>query len=86
MIKRHEIKLQVIELIKMFSCGLNLDCIDEIDIINDVIQSSIVFVSFIVEIESHFNIEILDDFLDANFFRKINDIVDIVYKMINKDD
>ena len=41
MIKRHEIKLQVIELIKMFSCGLNLDCIDEIDIINDVIQFKI---------------------------------------------
>ena len=79
MISKEEIKNKVVDLIKSVSIDTQVENIDEADIIDDFLLSSIVFISLIVEIEQFFNIEIADEYLDMNLFRKIDQIVDIIY-------
>lgn len=48
------------------------------DALSDYITDSISFISFIVELENYFNIEISDTFLGENQWETFNDIGEIV--------
>ena len=84
MISREEIKNRVVDLIKSVSIDPQIENIDDADIIEDFLLSSIIFISLIVEIEKNFDIEIADEYLDMNVFRKIDQIVDIIYIMVEE--
>ena len=84
MISREEIKNRVVDLIKSVSIDPQIENIDDADIIEDFLLSSIIFISLIVEIEKNFDIEIADEYLDMNVFRKIDQIVDIIYIMLEE--
>ena len=84
MISREEIENRVVDLIKSVSIDPQIENIDDADIIEDFLLSSIIFISLIVEIEKKFDIEIADEYLDMNVFRKIDQIVDIIYIMLEE--
>lgn len=78
-----KIKLQIIDLINEIFVEKPIgDICDSIDVVYDVLQSSIVFITFIVELEKKFGVEISDNYLDMEHFRNIDDIVDIVCEMM----
>lgn len=56
----------------------NIENVNQIDIINDLGLDSITFILVVVEIETHFNIEIPDEMLLPENFRCIDNIVSIV--------
>lgn len=47
--------------------------------LSDFIEDSVQFVSFIVELEEEFHIEIPDDYLILGSFQDINDVCEIIY-------
>lgn len=80
------IKREVIELIsELFKGkGVDIDIIEHMDLINAGVMDSITFISIIVEIESHFNIEIPDDILLLENFKSVDNVVSIVNNELSK--
>ncbi len=73
------------DLVKLFcnlfeSYNLDKDLIEYIDLKDDLGMDSITFVSFVVEIEAHFNIVISDELLLVENFRNIDNITDIIIR------
>lgn len=79
------IKNEVIFLIsELFSDkGFDTDIIEYIDLIDDAGMDSITFISIVVEIEAKFNIIVPDEMLQIDYFRSVNDIVEIVAKELD---
>lgn len=76
------------ELINLISAlfnkkGFDTDLIEHADLVNDLGIDSITFISMVVEIESHFNIEVPDDFLLMDYFKNIDAIVKIIEDAIS---
>lgn len=80
------IKQEVIELIsELFKDkGFDIDIIEYVDMIDDLGMDSITFISIVVEVESHFNIEIPDDMLLPENFKCVDDIVSVVANKLSK--
>ena len=74
------IKQEVIELIsELFKDkGFDIDIFEYVDLIDDLGMDSITFISIVVEIEAHFGIEVPDDILLMDRFKKIDNIVNII--------
>jgi acyl carrier protein len=62
----------------------NYENMDDIFII-DHIDDSIQFISFIIEIETKFNIEIPDEYLGAGEFETLKDVSNMVKMLVNPD-
>lgn len=56
--------------------------IDEDMELENYIQDSLQFMSFIVELEQHFNVEIPDDLLLFEHFEKVSDVVNIISEIL----
>ena len=80
------IKQEVIEVIsELFkNKGFDIDLLEYVDLINDLGMDSITFISIVVEIEAHFDIEVPDDMLLLEKFKCVDDIVSIVENEISK--
>ena len=80
------IKQEVIELIsELFKDkGFDIDIIEYVDLIDDLGMDSITFISIVVEVEAHFNIEVPDDMLLLENFKCVADIVSIVKNELSK--
>ena len=74
------IKQEVIELIsELFKDkGFDIDILEYVDLIDDLGMDSITFISIVVEVETHFNIEVPDDMLLMDNFKKVDNIVNII--------
>lgn len=74
------IKQEVIELISevIKDKGFDIDIIEYVDLIDDMGMDSITFISIVVEIETHFDIEVPDEMLMFANFKCVDDIVSIV--------
>jgi len=81
------IKQEVIELISdLFKDkGFNIDIIEHVDLVNDLGMDSLIFISIVMEIEAHFDIEVPDDLLLLEKFKRVNDIVSIVENELSKE-
>ena len=55
-----------------------------IDLIDDLAMDSITFISFIIEIEAYFGIEIPNDLLMMENFKYVEDVVLIVKNELSK--
>lgn len=80
------IKQEVIELISdLFKDkGIDIDIIEYVDLADDLGMDSIIFISIVVELEAHFDIEVPDDMLLLEKFRCVDDIVSIVENELSK--
>ena len=80
------IKRELIELIsELFKDkGFDIDIIEYVDLIDDLGMDSITFISIVVEIESHFNIEIPDDMLLLENFKCVDYIISIIETELSK--
>ena len=80
------IKHEVIELIsELFKDkGFSMDIIEYVDLVDDLGMDSITFISIVVEIELHFNIEIPDDMLLLENFKCVDYIVSIIETELSK--
>ena len=56
--------------------------IDEDMELENYIQDSLQFMSFIVELEQYFNVEIPDDLLLFEHFEKVSDVVNIISEIL----
>lgn len=74
------IKQEVSELISKLlkDTGFDIDIIEYVDLIDDLGMDSITFISIVVEVESHFNIEVPDDMLLMDNFKKVDNIVNVI--------
>ena len=74
------IKQEIIELIsELFKDkGFDIDILEYVDLIDDLGMDSITFISIVVEIEAHFEIEVPDEMLLLENFKCVDDIVSIV--------
>lgn len=81
-----KIKQDIIELIsKLFKDnGFNKDIIESANLIDALGMDSITFVYIVVELETHFDIQIPDDSLFIEKFKTLDEIVLIVEKEIVK--
>jgi acyl carrier protein len=79
------IKQEVVELISgLFKDkGFDIDIIEYVDLIDDLGMDSITFISTIVEIESHFGIEVPDNMLLLENFKCVADIVSVIEKELS---
>ena len=86
MMTTETIKQEVIALIsELFKDkGFDIDIIEYVDLIDDLGMDSITFISIVVEIEAHFDIEIPDDMLQLDFFKCVDNIVSIVVRELSK--
>ena len=80
------IKQEVIELIsELFKDkGFDIDIFEYVDLIDDLGMDSITFISIVVEIEAHFDIEVPDEMLMLENFKCVDDIVSIVENELSK--
>lgn len=77
------IRSQVIEVLA--SNYIFIDCNEKDDVdLSLYIEDSIQFVSFIVELEKSFEIEIPDEFLNFDKFRYLNNICIVIEELIMK--
>ena len=83
---KETIKQEVIELIsELFKDkGFDIDILEYVDLIDDLGMDSITFISIVVEIEAHFDIEVPDDMLLLEKFKCVDDIVSIVENELSK--
>ena len=83
---KEAIKQEVIELIsKIFKgIGFDIDILEYIDLIEDMGMDSITFISIVVEVEAHFNIEVPDDILLFENFKCVDDIVSVIENELTK--
>lgn len=58
--------------------GFDSELIEHVDLIGDLGMDSIAFISMIVEIEAHFNIEVPDDYLIMDHFKNVDAIIKII--------
>ena len=74
------IKKEIIELILnlFIDQGFMVEDIEYLDFIEDVGIDSITFISMVVELELHFDIEVSDELLTLDNFKDIEHIVSIV--------
>ena len=74
------IKQEVIELIsELFKDkGFDNDILEYVDLIDDLGMDSITFISIVVEVEAHFGMEVPDDMLLMDNFKKVDNIVNII--------
>ena len=77
---KETIKQEVIELIsELFKDnGFDIDILEYVDLIDDLGMDSITFISIVVEVEAYFNIEVPDDMLLMDNFKKVDKIVNII--------
>lgn len=75
-----DIKSKLIDIMStvFVSDSFDLDLIEHVDLVDDWGMDSIVFISIIVEVETHFEIMIPDDLLEMNNFKSIDNIVKII--------
>ena len=80
------IKQEVIELIsELFKDkGFDIDILEYVDLIDDLGMDSLTFISIVVEVEAHFNIEVPDDLLLLENFKCVDDIISIVENELSK--
>ena len=80
------IKQEVIELVsELFKDnGFDIDIIEYVDLIDDMGMDSITFISIVVEVEAHFNIEVPDDMLLFENFKCVDDIVSVIENELSK--
>lgn len=80
------IKQEVIELIsELFKDkGFDIDILEYVDLIDDMGMDSITFISIVVEIEAHFDIEVPDEMLMLENFKSVDNIVSIVENELSK--
>ena len=80
------IKQEVIELIsELFKDkGFDIDILEYVDLIDDLGMDSITFISIVVEIEAHFDIEVPDEMLVLENFKSVDNIVSIVENELSK--
>lgn len=80
------LKQEVIELISILfkDKGFDIDIIEYVDLIDDLGMDSVTFISIVVEVEAHFNIEVPDDMLLLENFKRVEDIVSIVENELSK--
>lgn len=70
--KRKEIEQKLVNCLENVSIYIDVDdTVDDIDLEN-YIESSIQFISLVIEIEKEFSIEIPDEMLDINTFKTID--------------
>lgn len=74
------IKQEVIELIsELFKDkGFDVDILEHVNLIDGLEMDSITFISIVVEVEAHFNIEVPDDMLLFENFKCVDDIVSVI--------
>lgn len=71
-------------LAKLFvDTGISIDIIPYIDLINDGGMDSITFIALIIEIEESFEVEMPDEWLEMERFRKFDDILRLVEELLN---
>lgn len=80
------IKQEVIELIsELFKDkGFDIDILEHVDLIDDLGMDSITFISIVVEVEAHFNMEVPDDMLLLENFKCVDDIVSVIENELSK--
>ena len=80
------IKQEVIELVsELFKDkGFDIDIIEYVDLIDDMGMDSITFISIVVEVEAHFNLEVPDDMLLLENFKCVDNIVAVVKTELSK--
>ena len=61
-----------------------MDVLEYVDLIEEWGMDSITFISIVVEIEAHFDIEVPDDMLLLENFKCVDDIVSIVENELSK--
>ena len=64
--------------------GFDIDMLEYVDLIDDLGMDSITFISIVVEVEAHFDIEVPDDMLLLENFKCVDDIVSIVENELSK--
>lgn len=74
------IKIELINLLSVLfkDKGFNVDLIEYTDLISDLAMDSLTFISMVVELEAHFNIEVPDDLLLIEKFKNVDDIIKIL--------
>ena len=77
------IKQEVIDLISEIfkDKGFDIDALEFVSFMDDLGMDSITFISIVVEIEAHFDIEIPDDMLLVENFLNLNSICAIIMKL-----
>lgn len=77
---REEIKEKLITLCSEIfqNSGVDTDLIEYVDFVDDLGMDSITFISIVVEVEAYFNIEVPDDMLLMDNFKKVDKIVNII--------
>ena len=78
------IKQEVIELVsELFKDkGFDIDIIEYVDFIDDLGMDSITFISLVVEIESHFDIEVPEELLLMDNFKNLNLVTKIIADLL----
>ncbi|AIQ22952.1 phosphopantetheine-binding protein [Paenibacillus sp. FSL H7-0737] len=73
---------------KIICCLSNIGCIINEDEENFTIEieDSIMLISFIVELEVNFDIEIPDELLTSGRFEKCNDVIEMLSQLIERVD
>ena len=80
--ERKEIEQKLVNCLE--NVGIYIDIDDSVDDINleNYIESSIQFISLVIEIEKEFSIEIPDEMLDINTFKTIDMICDLLNEIL----
>lgn len=83
---KESIKKKLIELLyKNFSIeDISKDVIPNLDLIDDLSIDSLTFISLLIEIENEFDIIIPDEFVKLDLFRNFDDIVDIIFDLMEE--
>lgn len=80
--KRKEIEQKLVNCLENVSIYIDVDDnVDDIDLEN-YIESSIQFISLVIEIEKEFSIELPDEMLDINTFKTIDMICDLLNEIL----
>ena len=80
--ERKEIEQKLVNCLENVSIYIDVDDnVDDIDLEN-YIESSIQFISLVIEIEKEFSIEIPDEMLDINTFKTIDMICDLLNEIL----
>lgn len=76
--EKNEIELRVVKCLENVNIYIDVDDgIDDVQLEN-YIESSIQFISFVVEIEKEFSIEIPDELLDINSFKTVDAVCNLL--------
>ena len=81
-----EIKNKIIEILtKLFSeSGIDLDVLEYVDLVDDLGMDSINFISLIIEIETAFEIQIPDEWLQMEKFQTYTAIYSTVAELLSE--